>query len=89
MEEKMAMTPNRRSVATSGDLIHALGDLDATRMASILALEPTLAEVEEVAMRLAGAEKSLADRERLAHGTVAEILDILAVDEEQDEEHLG
>jgi hypothetical protein len=87
MEEKMARTPNSHSVVTRADLTHALGDLDATKIASLLALEPTLGEVEEVAMRLTGAEASLADREHPAQGIVAAILNILAFEEEQDEDH--
>jgi hypothetical protein len=72
--------------ATHDDLVRALGDVEASRAAAVLALQPSVAELEEAAVRLAGEEEDLASNPRQAKGVVAEILDILAVEEEIEEQ---
>lgn len=78
--------PARKShsaLATYDDLIQAFGDLDATKAVAVLALKPTLAELEEAVMRLADEEEDLASNPRQPKGIVAEILNILAVEEDE------
>lgn len=84
MNNVKSMRKTSRPRATHDDLIHALGNLEATKIADILALRPTVAEVEEAAVRLAGEEEDLAEDRRQAKGVVAEILNILAVEQEED-----
>lgn len=79
------MIKKKSKSATHDDLVRALGDVEASRAAAILALQPSIAEIEEAAVRLAGEEEDLADNPRQAKGVVAEILDILAVEEETEE----
>ncbi|MBX9945780.1 MAG: hypothetical protein K2Y40_16985 [Reyranella sp.] len=66
------------------DLIRLLGELDGEQVAEILALKPALADVELAALWLSGQGDQLARRGQALTGTVAEIVDIVADDEEDD-----
>ena len=58
-----------------------LGDLDDSTVLAILALHPTVAELEEVRVRLDGGDDALGQRS--LGGVVAEVFDMLNVDEEE------
>jgi hypothetical protein len=85
MIKKISTRGKRLLSATHDDLVRALGDVEASKAAAILALQPTVAELEEAAVRLAGEEEDLVDNPRQAKGVVAEILNIVAIDEENEE----
>ena len=72
-------------MATVGrnDLTRLLGDVEDAKLIDILALEPTLAEVEEAAIWVAGDGDVLAKSGRPLAGVVANIVDILTADEEE------
>jgi len=71
--------------ATHEDLLHIIGELDNGTAAAILALEPTVAEVEQAFMWISG-EGAVVDRtgHPLA-GNTAAIVDILAAELPEEE----
>ena len=80
----MASTPSAEpALAGHDDLKRVLADLDDSRALEILALAPTVAEIEEAALWAAGQGDTL---DRAGHplaGAVAGIFDILIRDQEQ------
>ena len=68
---------------TESDLKSVLGDLDDAKVLQILALNPTVAELQEAAVWATGDGDVLAKGGRPLTGTVAEILEILTADEEE------
>lgn len=75
------LKPNSGQEATGRDLHQILGDLDDSTVLAILALHPTVAELEEVRVRLDGGDDALGQRS--LGGVVAEVFDMLKVDEEE------
>ena len=76
----------RGGAATHDDLKHIIGELDDDTAAEILALGPTVAEVEEAFMWISG-EGSVVDRAgRPLAGRTAAIVDILAAELPEEEE---
>lgn len=71
--------------ASRSDLTRVLGDLDDAQIAEILALRPTLAEVEQAALWAEGEGEVLSASGHTLSGVVAEIVDIVTADEEDDE----
>lgn len=69
--------PVFRVPATREELRRILGELDEALVAEILALRPTVSELEEVAQRAAGQTAP-----RPAAGVVAELVAILSASEE-------
>lgn len=69
---------------TREDLRRILGDLHDAKTTAILALDPTIAQLEEAALWLAGAGDPLAEAGRPLAGVAARICDILAAAEEED-----
>jgi hypothetical protein len=67
--------------ATGPDVRQILGGLDDGTVVAILRLHPTVAQLEEVRLRLNGEDDAL--KHRQLGGVVAEILDMLKVDEEE------
>ena len=72
------------ALATVDDLRHFFGDIDDEQAAQILALEPTVDQVEQAAVWLAGEGDRLSREGRPLEGVVAAIFDILANDQEED-----
>lgn len=70
--------------ATRNDLLELVGDVDEQKMLDILALHPTIAEIEEAAMWVAGDGDILAKAGRPMSGTAAEILEILGAEEDEE-----
>ena len=68
---------------TRNDLKSIVGDIDDAKVIEILALKPTLAELEEAAIWTAGDGDALAKSGRPLTGTTAEIVEILTADEEE------
>jgi hypothetical protein len=69
--------------ATGDDLRQVLGDMDDQTAATILALQPSMAQVEEVRIWLDGGGDVLGKEQRPLDGVVAQIYDMLAVEEEE------
>ncbi len=72
------------AIATRDDLLRLVGDIDERKVLEILALHPTVSEVEEAALWAGGDGDVLAKRGHPLHGTVAGVVDILAADEEEE-----
>ncbi len=77
-------TAFHRKVATHDDVKSILGDLDETKMLPILALRPTVADLEEASMWLGGDIDVFGAAEPLK-GIASQIVTILTADEEAEE----
>jgi len=67
------------------DVKRILGDIEESKIIEILALKPTLAEVEEAAVWASGDGDVLAKAGHPQTGVIAQIVDILTADEEEPE----
>ena len=69
-------------LASSEDIRNLLGDLDDHVILDILALKPTIAQVEEAALRVEGEGEVFADiRPASEEGVVAQIVELASADE--------
>ena len=66
------------------DLLRLVGDIDERRVFDILALNPTIAELGQAALWAAGDGDILAKGSHPLSGRAAEILEILATDDEEE-----
>jgi hypothetical protein len=73
----------RPASASHDDLRRLLGDIDEDKAIKILALNPTVAELEQVAMWATGEGDVLAKSGHPLTGLLAVILDIVTADEEE------
>ncbi|MBV1698906.1 MAG: hypothetical protein KGK33_01460 [Hyphomicrobiales bacterium] len=73
-------------VVTKHDLRRLLGDIEERKLLDILALNPSIAEIEEAAVWAAGNGDILAKSGHPLSGTVAEVVEILLAGEEEEEE---
>jgi hypothetical protein len=78
----------RHGLATSEDVARILGDLDPTKMLPIIALQPTILDVEEASMWLAGDADVFGPGLPL-QGVPGQIVTILTADEEDEAEEEG
>ena len=69
--------------ASAADVRRILGELDETRLLDILALRPTVLDVENASMELSGDRDVLGAGEPLK-GVPGDIVEILTVDEEEE-----
>jgi len=69
--------------ATRTDLREILGDLDDETALAILALHPSVAQVEEARIWLDGEDEILGKIHRPLDGVVAQIYDHLKIEEEE------
>lgn len=72
------------TIATRSDVLRVVGDLDERKVLDILALHPTIGEIEGAALWAAGDGDILAKSGRPLSGTAAEVFDILTADEEEE-----
>ena len=70
------------SIASSDDVRRLFRHLDDHTVASVLALKPTVAQLEEAATRSAGASDIFADI-RPERGVVEAIIDLVGMEEEE------
>jgi hypothetical protein len=77
-------TPTGETPAvTPGDLQRLLGDLDASTVVAIMALVPSMADIEEAALWVQGdGERELEPHQ--PSGTVEAILDLVAADDDDE-----
>jgi hypothetical protein len=71
--------------ASHADLTRILGDLDDAQIVEILALDPTVSEVEQAALWVEGEGDVLARKGHKLTSPVADIVDIVTADEEDEE----
>jgi len=69
--------------ATVEDVKRILGDLDETNMLPIMALRPTIADIEEVSMWLGG-DRDVFEPDAPLKGIASQIVTILTADEEDE-----
>jgi hypothetical protein len=81
--QKPDPAPAVGKVATAEDVRRILGELDDTTVVSILALQPSVAQIEAARLWLNGSGDVLAREGRPLDGVVAAIFDMLDVDEEE------
>jgi hypothetical protein len=72
--------------ASSGDVRRVLGDLDDAKVTAILTLKPSLADLEDAAICMAGDQDILAGSGHQVAATASRIIELLAEEEEADEE---
>jgi hypothetical protein len=91
MRENMGMTQLNQTTAVpppavqSDDVKHIVGDIEEWKIIEILALKPTLTEVEEAAVWASGNGDVLAKAGHPQVGVIAQIVEILTADEEEPE----
>ena len=71
-------------LASRDDLLHIDGDVDVRKVLDILALHPSIVELEEVASLAAGDADILAKSGRPLSRIAMEMLNILTADEEEE-----
>jgi hypothetical protein len=81
---KLSHSKSTAAPATHDDLLRLVGDVDEQMALDILALHPTIAEVEEAALWAAGDGDVLAKAGHQLSANAAEILNILASGEEEE-----
>jgi len=72
------------ATASRDDVRHILGDIDDAKIIDILKLRPTLVDLEEAAIWATGDGDVLAKDGHPLTGVAADIVDILAVEEEEE-----
>ena len=78
------MTGTQGATASRDDLLSIVGHIDERKVLDILALRPTIAEIEEAAVWATGNGDVLGKAGRPLSGTAADIFDILTADEEEE-----
>jgi hypothetical protein len=76
---------DKSAAATAEQVRRLLGELDAETVVQILALHPTLADLELAAVYATGDGEALGKAGRPPAGVAAAIVDILAPEEEEEE----
>ena len=85
MPRPQSVPDTRRIAAMHDDLLRIVGEIDERKALDILALSPTVAEIEEAAVWATGNGDVLAKTGHPLTGISAEILEILTSDEEEEE----
>ena len=86
MSSRPASPDASRQPATRADFHHILGALDDPRVIDILELNPTVADLEQAAICVAGDHDVLAKGGHRVSSIAARVAEIIAADEEQDDE---
>jgi len=84
----MKRTATASSKPATYDDVSILGDLDETKLLPILALRPTLADVEEASIWLGGDADVFGASEQLS-ATASQIVTILTSDEDEEAMRAG
>jgi hypothetical protein len=88
MQERQSARASNRKPATHDDVKSVLGDLDATKILLILALRPTVADLEEASMWLGG-DPDVFEADQPLKGIAGQIVTILTADEEEEPPRAG
>ena len=70
-------------MATRADLQQILGDMDDETAVTILALHPSIAQIEEAGIWLNGGDEIAGRERRPFDAVVAQILDLVVIEEEE------
>jgi hypothetical protein len=79
---KRAITA-RSDIISHDELLRVVGDVDESKLLAILALRPTIAEVEEAATWATGSGDMLGKTGHPLTGVVAQVFEILTADDEE------
>jgi hypothetical protein len=88
MQKSQSTKAATDGLATVDDVARILGNLDATKMLPIMALRPTIADVEEASMWLGGDRDVFGPGPPLK-GIASRIVTILTADEEEEPPRSG
>ena len=83
MPEKLPVSGSHSAAVSRSDLKDIVGDIDDDKIIAILAMQPTLADLEEAAIWATGDGDVLAKAGRPLTGIAAEVFEILTADEEE------
>jgi hypothetical protein len=82
MQKRHSADAGKRGFATSDDVARILGNLDEIKMLPIMALRPTIADVEEASIWLGG-DRDVFGAGTQLKGVASRIVTILTADEEE------
>jgi hypothetical protein len=88
MQQSHSTEAAKRGFATTDDVARILGNLDPIKMLPIMALRPTILDVEEASMWLAGDSDVFGPGMPL-QGVASRIVTILTADEEEEPPRSG
>ena len=88
MQNRHAAEATKREFATTDDVTRILGNLDATKMLPIMALRPTIVDIEEASMWLGG-DRDVFGPSPPLRGVASQIVTILTADEEEEPPRSG
>jgi hypothetical protein len=83
MQKSLSAEITKRGLATSDDVARILGNLDPAKMLSIMALRPTIADIEEASMWLGG-DRDVFGPGLPLKGVASQVVTILTADEEEE-----
>jgi hypothetical protein len=83
MKMKKPKPDERRPLASSTDIQRLFGDLDESTVSALMALGPTLADVEEAALWTAGEGETLPEPHQPG-SIIARILDLVTPEEDDE-----
>jgi hypothetical protein len=84
MQQSHSAEAAKRGLATSDDVARILGNLDPIKMLPIMELRPTILDIEEASMWLAG-DRDVFGPGLPLQGVASQIVAILTADEEEEE----
>ena len=88
MQKSPSTEAAKREFATTDDVARILGNLDPTKMLPIMELRPTILDIEEASMWLAG-DRDVFDPSMPLQGIASQIVAILTADEEEEPPRSG
>jgi hypothetical protein len=88
MQKSRSTEAAKRETATTDDVARILGNLDPTKMLPIMELRPTILDIEEASMWLAG-DRDVFGPGLPLQGTASQIVAILTADEEEEPPRSG
>jgi hypothetical protein len=88
MQKSRSTEAPKQGFATSDDVARILGNLDPTKMLPIMELRPTILDIEEASMWLAG-DRDVFGPGLPLQGTASQIVAILTADEEEEPPRSG
>lgn len=84
MSKDPATIRDREALASSDEIKHIIGNLDDTKLLPILALRPTILDLEQASVWLSGDKDVFGAGEPL-RGVAGDIVAILTADEEEEQ----
>jgi hypothetical protein len=88
MQQSHSTEAAKREFATTDDVARILGNLDSTKMLPIMELRPTILDIEEASMWLAG-DRDVFGPGLPLQGVAGQIVAIITADEEEEPPRRG